>query len=112
MGNLEDAWNNLEWNANKTLSQIEEKVLITKFNVNNPYNFYNDLKANANSSIKTWAVRWYASFFLKGGYALHPFPSLTNNIGHDGDGENCKKTNEFTWRNVALNISVHKKLDG
>lgn len=108
-GTWKDAWNNLEWNANKTLSQIEEKVLITKFNVNNTYNFYNDLKANANSSIKTWAVRWYASFFLKGGYALHPFPSLTNNIGHDGDGENCKKTNQFTWRNVALNISVHKK---
>jgi len=108
-GTWKDAWDNLEWNANRSLSRIEKEGLVTKFNVNNTYKFYDDLKANADSKIRTWAVRWYASFFLKGGYALHPYPSLTNNIGHDGEGENCKKTDRFTWKDIASDVPVYRK---
>jgi len=34
----------------------------------------------------SWAIRWYASIFLKGGLTLNPARSLIQNIGNDGSG--------------------------
>jgi hypothetical protein len=42
-----------------------------------------EFKAGKNNS---WAIRWYASIFLKGGLVLNPSHSLIHNIGHDGTG--------------------------
>jgi hypothetical protein len=39
-----------------------------------------------NGKNNSWAIRWYASIFLKGGLTLNPSQSLVNNIGHDGTG--------------------------
>jgi len=42
-----------------------------------------EFKKGKNNS---WAIRWYASIFLKDGLTLNPAQSLVNNIGHDGTG--------------------------
>ena len=46
--------------------------------------------------------------FLRNGLALHPYPSLTNNTGHDLSGENCKPTQLFHWDQLADEIPVSK----
>jgi FkbM family methyltransferase len=102
------AWKYFDNNAQKLQSQIAEQNLIDKFNIENTYGFYEHLKANAMGTMKTWAVRWYASFFLQDGHALHPYPSLTRNIGHDGMGENCGINTNFDWTSLAEFIPVNK----
>jgi len=62
---------------------------IKRFNLDGAYDYWSQLLANVNGSLKTWAVYWYACVFIKGGLCLHPRQSLVQNIGFDGSGENC-----------------------
>ncbi len=82
------------------------KKAVRKFNINNSFPFLSQLEANMLGKTKTWAIRWYASFFIRGGFALHPYPSLVNNIGHDNSGENCILQDDFHWATLAKNIPV------
>ena len=80
----------------------------TKFNIDNSYDFYDQLKANIDGRLDTWAVKWYATCFLKNGLSLHCYPSLINNIGNDGFGVNCENSTIFTWKDLAKQIKVLK----
>jgi len=51
-----------------------------------------EFKAGKNNS---WAIRWYASVFLKGGLTLNPSCSLINNIGNDGTGIHSNPENMY-----------------
>lgn len=102
------AWQHFDSDATHLLDQIGKNNLISRFNIEETYPFIDHLKANANGDMKTWAVKWYASFFLRGGHALHPYPSFVNNIGHDGAGENCGSTRLFDWDHLATNINIQK----
>jgi len=62
---------------------------IKKFNLDGAYDYWSQLLANENGTLKTWAVYWYACVFSQGGLCLHPRQSLVQNIGFDGSGENC-----------------------
>jgi FkbM family methyltransferase len=84
----------------------KSKKTVRRFNINNSYPFLSQLEANMLGKTKRWAVRWYASFFIRGGFALHPYPSLVNNIGHDNSGENCTPQDDFHWPILAKNIPV------
>ncbi len=79
------AWRNFEPDIDKLIAQFDNNK-IQSFSVNGTGNFWKQMlefKAGKNNS---WAIRWYASIFLKGGLALHPSRSLVHNIGHDGTG--------------------------
>jgi hypothetical protein len=83
------AWNDFEPDIDKLIGQFD-KQKINKFSIDNTMNFWKQMlefKAGKNNS---WAIRWYASIFLKGGLALHPSHSLVHNIGHDGTGVHSK----------------------
>jgi FkbM family methyltransferase len=107
-GTWDRAWKYLSNDAATLLDKILDKKLLSHFNIENSYSFENQLRANAEGRLKTWAVKWYASMFLKNGYALHPYPSLVNNIGHDGVGENCGVSSAFSWDVLAEKIRVDK----
>jgi hypothetical protein len=49
-------------------------------------NFWKQMEEFKSRKNNSWAIRWYASIFLKGGLTLNPSQSLINNIGHDGTG--------------------------
>jgi hypothetical protein len=49
-------------------------------------NFWKQIQEFKSGKNNSWAIRWYASIFLKGGLTLNPSKSLINNIGHDGTG--------------------------
>lgn len=84
----------------------KSKKAVRKFNINNSFPFLSQLEANMLGKTKTWAIRWYASFFIRKGFALHPYPSLVNNIGHDNSGENCTLQDDFHWATLAESIPV------
>lgn len=109
-GTWRRAWDSFNDDAGYLLNEIQKMNLVSSFDIENSYNFFNDLTMNADGRLKTWAVKWYASFFIKNGFSLHPYPSFTNNIGHDGMGENCVQSDQFNWYKLS-NTYVSRKID-
>ncbi|KQS41276.1 glycosyltransferase [Pedobacter sp. Leaf194] len=79
------AWKHFEPNIDTLLSQFDSKKK-SAFSIDNTMNFWKQMQEFKNGKNNSWAIRWYASIFLKGGLTLNPSQSLVNNIGHDGSG--------------------------
>jgi hypothetical protein len=79
------AWVNFEPNIDTLIDQFDTKKKHA-FSIQKTMNFWNQMKAFKKGKNDSWAIRWYASIFLKGGLTLNPAQSLVNNIGHDGTG--------------------------
>ncbi|ASU33057.1 glycosyltransferase [Mucilaginibacter xinganensis] len=91
------AWVNFEDDVDILLNQFD-KHKTDQFSINGTMNFWKQLtgfKAGKNNS---WAIRWYASIFLKGGLTLNPSTSLIQNIGNDGSGVHSNKENMYQVR--------------
>jgi len=79
------AWKHFEPNIDKLMDQFtaaDKRV----FSIDHTMNFWKQMKDFKNGRNNSWAIRWYASIFLKKGLTLNPSQSLVNNIGHDGSG--------------------------
>ncbi|HYK75917.1 MAG TPA: sugar transferase [Daejeonella sp.] len=79
------AWKNFEPDIDKLLSQFDAQK-IRGFSIEGSMNFWKQMQEFKAGKNNSWAIRWYASIFLKGGLTLNPSLSLINNIGHDGSG--------------------------
>ena len=86
------SWSKFEPNANFLWNQINMPHKLKKFNLNNSINFHEQLEANINGEIHTWAIKWFASIFINNGLCLYPKKSLSINIGQDGTGQNYTKS--------------------
>lgn len=96
----ERAWKNYNDNAGELMETLRREKRISEFDFYNSFNHYEQLLANADGVLHTWAVKWYASIFINDGLSLHPYPSLVQNIGLDGSGTNIKTP--MMAYNVAL----------
>lgn len=81
----ERAWNNFEPDIGLLISKFD-KEKINRFSIDGYMNFWKQMQEFRSGKNNSWAIRWYASIFLKNGLAFHPSRSLVNNIGHDGSG--------------------------
>jgi hypothetical protein len=91
------AWKAFEPNVDVLLNQFDKKKT-DQFSIEGTMNFWKQLdgfKAGKNDS---WAIRWYASIFLKGGLTLNPSTSLVHNIGNDGSGVHSNKEDMYHVR--------------
>jgi hypothetical protein len=84
------AWSNFNKDGKILIKILEKKNLVKNFNFNNSYNYYQMLKDQVNKKNDSWAIRWYASCFLKNMYTLYPVVSFVKNIGIDSSGQNSK----------------------
>ncbi|OCX50667.1 sugar transferase [Mucilaginibacter sp. PPCGB 2223] len=84
------AWKHFEPDVDKLIAQFDQKKIL-QFSIEGNMNFWKqvqEFKAGKNNS---WAIRWYASIFLRGGLTLNPSKSLIHNIGNDGSGIHSNK---------------------
>ncbi len=81
----ERAWQNFEPNIDVLIEQFDHKKK-HEFAIEGTMNFWKQMQDFKRGKNNSWAIRWYASIFLKGGLTLNPSQSLVNNIGHDGTG--------------------------
>lgn len=81
----ERAWQNFEPNIDTLIQQFDHQKK-KEFSIEGTMNFWKQMKDFKRGKNNSWAIRWYASIFLKGGLTLNPSQSLVNNIGHDGTG--------------------------
>jgi hypothetical protein len=79
------AWDSFEPDIDKLMAQFDT-LKVLRFSIEGKMNFWKQIKAFKAGKNNSWAIRWYASIFLKGGLTLNPAKSLINNIGHDGTG--------------------------
>jgi len=79
------AWMNFEPNIDQLISQFDTEKK-HQFAIEGAMNFWKQIEEFKSGKNNSWAIRWYASIFLKGGLTLNPSQSLINNIGHDGTG--------------------------
>jgi hypothetical protein len=104
-GTWKRAWNNFEKNSLTLKKKIDEKKLANDFNFESGISYYKMLEDNINGLNDSWAVRWYASTFLKNMYTLFPSKSFVKNIGIDNSGENCNYT---TIYDSSINFEYNK----
>lgn len=97
------AWDNFEQSSIRLLEDIHSQKLENKFDIQGTYEYSSMLKSQSEGDIDSWAVRWYASVFLKNGLCLHPATSLVHNIGFDGSGVHCGPNLSFAVDTLNTN---------
>jgi hypothetical protein len=93
------AWINFEPDATKLERRIREADLISVMDFEGTFPYYNMLQNQAKGEIDSWAIRWYASTLLRGGFAICPNVSQVSNYGFDNTGVHCGVSSIF---NVEL----------
>lgn len=93
-GTWKRAWQHFDFDAESLIAKVAQRK--KAFNLKDSRPFFGMLKKQAlNIGAESWAVRWYASVFIKGGLALFPGLSYVQNIGMDGSGTNCASTQSY-----------------
>ena len=73
------------------------------------------LKAQVENKVDSWAIRWYASAFLKNMYTLYPKESIINNIGADGTGTHegsVDNVKNIKWNDTRkVNVVYDKNIE-
>src|ERR1700712_2857010 len=88
------AWKYFEPDVDKLTEQFS-KQKIHHFSIEGTMNFWKQVQQFKAGKNNSWAIRWYASIFLKGGLTLNPSHSLIQNIGHDGSGVHSNNENTY-----------------
>ena len=81
----DSAWKYFEPDVDRLVAQFDKKKIM-QFSIDGHMNFWKQIREFKAGKNNSWAIRWYASIFLKGGLTLNPAKSLIDNIGHDGSG--------------------------
>jgi len=102
------AWKNYNDDARFIMKELEKTGRKKEFDLENSGVFLYQLRWNIDRKINSWAIKWYASIFLKRGLCLHPGKSLVNNIGHDGSGVHSGRSNCYTINNLSHKIKIDK----
>lgn len=89
------AWRYYDADIETHLKRLNSPSRIRKFNIEGHADFHRQLLDNRAGRIRSWAVRWYASWLDQGGLSLFPTQSLVRNIGHDGSGIHCDVDDRF-----------------
>ncbi|HTL61923.1 MAG TPA: hypothetical protein VL261_09775 [Nitrospira sp.] len=100
------AWKHFNPDGRQLLEELERRKLVPVFDFNKTFGFTYMLRAQIDGKVDSWAVRWYASAFLRNMYTLYPGRPLVRNIGIDGSGVHCAQSEKFTTTlsNSPINV--------
>ena len=101
-------WELFESDGKKLLNEIKRQGRVNDFNFNGSYNYLEMLESQVLGKNSSWAVRWYASAFLKNKLTLYPGNSLVRNIGHDASGTHSGLTKDFFVKLSETSIKVNR----
>mgnify|MGYP001180991700 CR=1 FL=1 len=99
-------WALFEEDSSKLLTTIEDLDIADQVNLGGAINITEMLQKQVLGSIDSWAVRWYASAFIAGGYTVYPSRSLVQNIGFDGSGTHCGAIDDFEVQLSPASINL------
>lgn len=102
------SWALFEKDGKCLLNELKRKKLTAEFNYNNSYPFTRVLREQKRGKVDSWAIRWYASAFLKDKLTLYPGKSLVFHNGGDGSGTHGGISDEFDVKLSKTPINVRK----
>jgi len=91
-GTWKQSWEMFEPDGSKLLSELQQRGLESAFDFEGTQGYTEMLKLQIAGSSDSWAVRWYASAFLRGKLTLYPGVSFVQNVGLDFSGTHCSST--------------------
>lgn len=113
-----DRWREFEPNA----ALLAERIAAmengpSRFDLNGAFPYYDMLQDVAAGKLNSWAIRFYATCFLRDGLVLHPARSLASHDGHDaaathgrGNTYSSHRPDRFpapyTWPDVSLDTEI------
>jgi len=105
------SWKLFNQNGEYLKKKLLEKKLVKKFNFNNSFNYMKMLDDQIKGKNNSWAIRWYASAFLKNKLTLYPKNTLVKYIGLDGSGTHGSSIDDkFNIKNFQnINYTSIKK---
>ena len=101
------AWDIFEPDGKKLLDQLQAESLTSAFDFDGTYAYTTMLQEQIDGKNNSWAIRWYASAFLKNMYCLYPGVSLIQNIGIDGSGENSGVSKRWKVQLAGTKLNVN-----
>jgi hypothetical protein len=101
------SWKHFDSQKDKQKLLRRDFRLRRKFDINGLRPFYKFLDKNNKGTIDSWAIRWYLDVFMLNGLAVFPKETLVHNIGFDGTGTHCKKTDQFSEKLADQKMQVH-----
>jgi hypothetical protein len=99
-------WELFEPDGGKLLASLKSQHLEREFNFGGSYDYLEMLDSQVKGENDSWAIRWYASAFLKNKLTLYPGRSLVLNIGNDSSGTHCGATDIFSGDIIARPVAV------
>jgi hypothetical protein len=100
------AWRTFEPDGAKLLAELEQRRLESEFDLDGCYPYTQMLRDQITGKNDSWAIRWHASVFLRGGLTLYPGQSLVDNIGNDASGTHCADTRQYSVQLATAPIRV------
>ncbi len=100
------AWRLFNNNGDSLLKELVRKKLTAQFDYGNSYPFTEMLNKQADGRIDSWAIKWYASLFLKNKLTLYPGKSLVFHNGNDGSGTHGGVSDDYAVQLSARQIKI------
>lgn len=88
-------WSVFNPDGTALLSELKDRKLTWQFDFDGTYGYTKMLEDQIAGANDSWAVRWYASAFLREKLTLYPGRSLVQNIGNDLSGTHCGVTTYY-----------------
>jgi glycosyltransferase involved in cell wall biosynthesis len=101
-------WDLFETDGRKLLAELKAANLTSRFDFDGSYGYTKMLKDQVQGKNNSWAIRWYASAFLKDKLTLYPGSSLILNTGTDASGTHCNASDIFDTQVSQEPIRVKK----
>ena len=99
-------WELFEQDGRVLEEQLKQRNVCDEFDFNGTYPYTRMLRQQIEGKNDSWAVRWYASAFLKDKLTLYPGRSLVNNISSDSLGTHTKHLAAFQSALSPVSLSV------
>jgi hypothetical protein len=104
-GTWKQRWMLFEKNPDKLIKKFSKKDIFN-FNIEGSYDIWEQVKANNDKRIDTWAIFWDAAIFKNKGLVLYPSISFVQNIGFDNTGVNCVSDSKFFVLSLNLKEDI------
>ncbi len=105
-GTWRDRWNHFKKDPKRLIATFSKED-IHRFDLDGIDIYWNQVLANNNGKMNSWAVFWYATIFERNGVCISPSQSYIENIGFDGSGVHTGYREGFS---ISLNQNENPHL--
>jgi len=104
-------WDLFEKDGEKLLTELKKKKLTREFDFNGGYPYTKMLEKHIKGKNDSWAIRWYASAFLKEMLTLYPGKSYVQHIGYDYNSSNARFRTKFLDTEIKKDFTDIEKIE-